>query len=751
MIKKYIPIALILFVFFLVLIIPIWFVSQEKFFYYWDYAGYQSVSRYLVENFTNAPLTVLRTIINSLNLEYNYLYTIPLIPFMLIFGTTRMSYIMAISVLYQLPFALVLGFIGTQLIPYQRKTVFWSTAALCLMTPITWVPTLRGYPDVGAALLVTISVSLYISNFQSPFLVTRNRIVDIRGWWQLVVIGCLLAVAVLLRRHYTYGAIAFFIAICFDSFLVQYRLETTSAEDHYKENQTETRNIGRKNLLIDSLLFQVFRVGLIGCSFFITLIILGRPFLADTLKTNYSALYSSYTLPTFQVLLSFLRNYGWITCILIGLGYLLGFATGLLRRRALLFLLLFSNITLVLWLVFAKQIGIHYTLHIAMFVTLGLSAFGWVLLYLYKGPVRAVLLTCFITFITINLVVGLIPVRINSQLSTLRFYLFSSLNAPLTRPDYKEVEHLVSFLRSSASNKSMIYVVDSSGLMNFDLLVKAEEELFENRKLIVGVSPQVDSRDFYPLELLMKAEYVILTSPIQFHLSNPQEQRVVEVVSKIFTERTGIARDFQRLHRQFNLAGGAILSIFHRSHPTSVENAVRTFADMRSFIGRRPGSQPDWMVLKSQSGATIASQPKGVVQMQIHQPPSEEENGLILLYAEELNKPVKIQGNSKSLVQSGQKCLNSLQAEMDVEVYKSSGEILHRKKMNIISPSSNSKVYEDLKTINPSIKHNESNLEEGESFLFQVDFHEPYYLVFIVNRDYQNSECILQIEWSLVN
>jgi len=46
---------------------------------------------------------------NSTNLEYNYFHTIPLIPFILALGNSRLSYVLSVSLVYQLPFALVVG------------------------------------------------------------------------------------------------------------------------------------------------------------------------------------------------------------------------------------------------------------------------------------------------------------------------------------------------------------------------------------------------------------------------------------------------------------------------------------------------------------------------------------------------------------------------------------------------------------------------------------------------------------------
>jgi len=752
-IKKYIPIGLFLFLIIITLVIPGWFISQEKYFYYWDYGGYQSVASYQVEKFSNSPLAVLRSTINSMSLEYNYLYTIPLIPFMLLLGNSRMSYVMSVSMLYQLPFALVLAVIGTQLNKYRGKSVFWSTAILCLLTPIGWIPALRGYPDVGAALLLATAVSLYIANSRSAFSITSNLLREIRRWWQPVVIGFLLAAAVLFRRHFTYEIIAFVVAVCLDGLLPIFYPDAVDGGEELanEENQNVSKNNAKRKGLIFLFINHGSRVGLIGVAFILFLFTFGRSFLINVIRTDYSTLFSSYTLPSMQVLWFFISSYGWITCILVGLGFSLGLFTGLFRFRALFFVLVYSSISLLLWLVLAKQAGIHYTLHFTPFIILGIASFGWVIFDKLKGASRIIILSGFTIFVTVNLIVGFLPLRLNPQLSLLRYYLFSSLNAPLIRADYQEVVHLVTYLRSLSSHEGMIYVVDSSGLMNFDLLRKAEEVMYNDRRLNIGVTPQIDSRDFYPLELLMKAEYVILTSPIQFHLSNPQEQKVVEVVYKIFTERSKVAQDFRRLQEQFNLAGGAILSIYQRLHPSSIKTAVQSFAYMRSFIGRRPGRQSDWMVLDSPLGTDIVSQMDGNMQMVIPQPSGEGENQVTLLYSEEITGHIKIQGDYKFIVQPEPYTLDNPQAEIGVKLYNSTGEIVQERSVKTIPPPITSKTSISSWNMNISLKQNESDQKDGEHFMFQFNLHEPYYLVFYVYRTYQINDSPMIIEWSFID
>jgi hypothetical protein len=95
----------------------------------------------------------------------------------------------------------------------------------------------------------------------------------------------------------------------------------------------------------------------------------------------------------------------------------------------------------------------------------------------------------------------------------------------------------------------------------------------------------------------MKANTVIVSSPAQYHLSNPEEQKVVTVVYQAFEQAWPIAQDFTRLPEQFNLSEHVTLNIYRRIRPTTLDTAIQTFDAMRNFTGRRPGGQPDWIIL----------------------------------------------------------------------------------------------------------------------------------------------------------
>jgi hypothetical protein len=183
---------------------------------------------------------------------------------------------------------------------------------------------------------------------------------------------------------------------------------------------------------------------------------------------------------------------------------------------------------------------------------------------------------------------------------------------PLVRTDYDEVARLINYLRQLAPNQEPIYVVGYQRLQLTSGLVKGAEFVLhgrDNRILNVLPAPEVDSRDTYPLETLLQAQYVVVPNPLPAYPGSPtkvpaigewlptKENDVVKVAFDAFTQNWGIAQDFKRLPIQFTLEKNAVVSIYQRTRPTSVETAVRTLYAMQQQIGEQPGGQLDWMIL----------------------------------------------------------------------------------------------------------------------------------------------------------
>ena len=564
--------------------------------------------------FRESPLWAIHSVKDSLAHDYNEIFTIPLVPFLLTFGDSRLVYVMSIALVYQLPFALVIGAIAAKLLSSNSHAVFWSAALLTLLTPTVWATSLRGRPDAGAALLIGLAIWVYVQD------------TSLRGWPQITLIGFLVPAAMLFRRHYAYEAVAFFLAIALQAVMA-----------FLGQLQQEPHQALRK------LFGSVVRICLVGVVSLIILVVIARPFLNNLLAVDYGALYRSFRHPFGTVVASYASSYGWICWFLAVLGFAAGIYTRAVVRPMAVFLVLFASISFVQWTVVVGSAAPHFNLHFTLFIVLGIAALGWLSWKRLGGRIRASVVGAIGICLILNFCIGLAPVDVMANLRLRP--LLSTNYPPLVRKDYDEIVRLVAYLRSVAAAKEPIYVVASSQLLNYDLLRNAEGTLYGRGHSVLNVlvTPDVDSRDFYPLSTLLRAQYVLVASPFEHHL-RPEEQDVGKVVFVAFTQDWEIAKDFVCLPEQFHLENGALVRTYRRTRPTSLETALRTFHAMRSFIGARPRGQPDWIILGGRFSSSIGRDQDGSYHIEIQ--PKHENNApaTSVLFLGTLPEKVKVTG-----------------------------------------------------------------------------------------------------------
>ena len=533
---------------FLSVAIAYFYVQAERFIYFWDYAIYQNKTYALAHTLRISPMQVLQDVKESLGKEYNLIPALAPAPFLWLLGQNRTAFILGLSLCYQLPLALLIGGIASLMSRVFPKGAFWTGTLVTLLLPTVWAPTLRGYPDAGAAALIALAVLLYLRDLRT------------RHWWYVVVIGICLAGAMLFRRHFAYAAVAFFLAAGAHGLLL---------------------SCGWGNLRQGfSLTVHVTRLVLMGGVTAAVLLTIGRDFLRLSLTRNYMQLYSAYMEAPFSSVMWLARSYGWL---LFGLA-LAGYALSMYRKTAdqevSLFVVLFGSCTFLLWGLVVRQTGWHYTLHIAAFIVLGLVMLLWSLITLLTGAWRIITLFAVATCMVANLCTGLTPwVRLDK---TVLHPLFVGDMRPLVRTDFPEVARLVAYLRAATKSREPIYVAASSVVINSQILVLAEQTFHSQAPtLYVLQTPEVDSRDPNPLPKLLQAEFVLTTTPFAYHLK-PEEQDIVRVVRDALEDGWEIAHDFERLPVRFALHDGTIVHVYRRLQPTSPQTARQTWARIQA-------------------------------------------------------------------------------------------------------------------------------------------------------------------------
>lgn len=569
--------AMLLYVFWL----TYWYVSSERTFYYWDRATYRDIALSLFSVASQSIPAALQSVYQSFRNDYNAIFAIPLAPFLRIFGVSRMAFEQALAFIYLVPYSLALGLVATAVLSAPRRAVFWTTAFLTLLIPVSWIPILRGYPDAGAAMLMALAVWLFIRQPRS-------------GWIQAAAIGVLLSLAILFRRHFAFDVIAFFSAMLFQRSWGWY---------------TASRAAGR----IDwrHALSAVLEIAVVGVAVLAVLFLLGRPFLERSLGTNYLALYDSFARPVPDVLAWFSGAFGVLTWSIGLLGYALGLYFRTVRSERIRFLLVYAVVAAALWLFWVRESGYHYTLHMSMLVIPGWAIAGWTIYLRAARRWRVPLLGGLLSSLIVTMVLTLAPVSLPTTGALAA--LLPRNYAPEVLASYQGVEQLIRYLRTETTPGAPVYVLNANTLLNNDLARIAEPTLFgdHNRKLYFLVVPTSDSRDQYPLVGLLQAKYLVLA---EGHRRNHQvldHNKVTTLVADLFTGGWGVARAFERLPARFPLGKRAEASIHARVRQNTLAEMLETLRFFQDNMPKRPGRQLAWLPLMPDPSISISNKPGG--------------------------------------------------------------------------------------------------------------------------------------------
>ena len=595
------------------------YAASERFFYFWDFAVYQDIATNVSDGFRDSWGEGLRRTGASLSNDYNAIFAMPIMPVARMFGTARPIFLGCLAFFYQVPFILAVAAVARQVFWGQPRRVFWIAALTAALMPALWAPMLRGYPDAGGAALFLVAVWLQLVSLREGGSLRKAA-----------GAGVYLAAATLFRRHYAYAVVAFFITV------VAYRTIVTALA--YRQLSPRA---GRE------LRYAAAEVVVMGAAALATLVAFGSTFLQYLMAANYYTLYASYLNPPLANLDYFVRIYGGGLCVLSGLGWIVTWRTHAARTAPALFCMLYGIVSGLLWVLVVRQVGPHLGLHITLLVMPGLVGLVLAGARLQYRPARLAFLTGASGFFVVNMLQSLAPWQPPQAWPT--GSLFSDRYPALSRSDDREVQRLVSYLRSLARPADPVYVEGSSVTMNYDILRHADRvsQPFGGPTLSMQTTPQVDSRDWYPIEELVKARFVVITSPLQFHMS-PIEQDVVRLSHDIFTRDWEFAGDFSATPERFHLQRRAEARVFVRTREADLARSLRLVRDMRRWMRSRPlGPPPVWVAMTP--GAFWSDGPKTSLRAVFA--PGRERQALLYSnpdwHGSRLTATVRILGNSR--------------------------------------------------------------------------------------------------------
>ncbi|MER8412471.1 MULTISPECIES: hypothetical protein [unclassified Mesorhizobium] len=188
------------------------YVGLEQPVYYWDFAAYFDTFSQQGTLLVQSPLEWLSHLRTSIATDdYSAAILVPLMPFHIIFGDSRFSYIAGTVAVYLVPTALLIGRISyLEAATGTSSCRSWLTVwiAAFLYTPF-WAATLRGLPDIAGCFALCAATYFL---WKSRFLTHEPVISGIR-------VGVCLWLAFVLRRWYAYPVIGVGISAAFFCFL----------------------------------------------------------------------------------------------------------------------------------------------------------------------------------------------------------------------------------------------------------------------------------------------------------------------------------------------------------------------------------------------------------------------------------------------------------------------------------------------------------------------------------------------------
>lgn len=531
------------------------YVRAERWIYFWDAALYQTIVADTGAAFARSWSDGVAGVGRSLSDDYNQLFALPLVPIAGAAAQSRAVYVTALALVYHLPMALVLGALAAAVLRDGSRRVAWGAVVLVLCLPTVWAPTLRGLPDASAAALYYIGLLAYARHSDGG---SRRH---------AVLAGAAVAGAALFRRHFAYAALVVYAAALIHAPL----LAGASTGRPWPQRARHA----------------ALTLALMALGSALVLGTIGVPFMQHTFAADYYTLYRSYLQPPAGEFRDFITFYGVLPWTLSAAGWIAAARRGLLRPGPASFVALTGSGAFALWVFYVRQWGPQYGFHVTPLLVAGLAALG---VTVQRGLARhrSLRTAAVVTAALLLAVNAWHSFGVTSPVRVPRIRrLLAARYPPATRPDYDEVLRLTRYLRTVAPADAPIFVVGSSETFNWDVLARADALVRDPAAppLAIGVAPQVDSRDWVPVEDLLEAQVAVVASPFQHHLE-PDEQDVVRVAGLVFSDGWELARDFARSPEQFHLRDGVTVQVYVRERPTPAAAALRFASEMdRALAG----------------------------------------------------------------------------------------------------------------------------------------------------------------------
>jgi hypothetical protein len=525
------------------------YISLEEPVYYWDFAAYFDTFNRQGALLADSPLQWLGQLRTSIATDdYSAAILVPLMPFHILFGGSRLSYVAGIVAVYLIPTALFIGRISyleaaTEISSSRSWFTVWIAALL--YTPF-WAATLRGLPDIAGCL--ALSAATYFL-WKSRFLTQEPVISGIR-------VGVCLWLAFVLRRWYAYPVIGLGISAAFFCLL-------QVAKDRDFPALLKAALGGACAILVVA-----------GAA-----LALQQPLVLKILGTSYGDIYSGYKTNFVSQIDQLGSRLSYVNWLLIAIGL---YISVIRRNRFSLFCAVASALTFFLF-TRMQDPDRHHSM--PMFLWL-FPAYAQAIVAIVSMPAlrsrwstAAIAVAAGLAFFGTFFPIG------RQVLSPISYVFAREATLPLHLDNLPEYRRLIDDLVGRMGPEDRFSVFASGSVMSDSLLYEMDKDLFSR----IEWTCQVDSRDQFRPGVL-RSRYVVATDPPVTHLQSGA-QLCVTIPDQYIVEGKGIGATYRRI-AAYQLSGDVKGYLYEQVRPVSKTEIDALYTEFRK---KYPGwTTPEW-------------------------------------------------------------------------------------------------------------------------------------------------------------
>lgn len=475
---KYACCVLIVFVF----VFALYWIRQNRFAYYWDWAGYWTISvnrmRFMEEG---SFKDIMKSLFLSINLdEYNvFLPSVLALPLRVI-GCSYIQFVMTCLVLFFLPSIFLFGLTAAKMLEQsdaEPGSAFLLSATAAAFFPASWYIALRGFIDLGCLLPMTAAMYLFVDYDLARVSVKKNA-----------ALSAVLILTWICRRYTVFFIIGYILAMLFKAGVFLWKHKNIPSLKRVLLNLGELAAI---SLAIGLLLF--------------------KQFIIRTATTNYRGMYSAYDTPLAEKLSGLAQSFGYISVAMVILVGIMCLVSRSQIINYLSFVLMGAATALSFWTV--QNMGVQHRMLLLsplfLICVLGLSQWK-------EKSVTA-------AFCALALCFNFLAAFSRDLPSSWNGTVFSERYAPLQRNDIRQLHRLKELLAGlTEESRKHVYIAASGHVLNNDILRKLDMPDTDDALPNMLPTSDVDLRDGFPTGFLT-ADYVVATDPIQTHLPSGQQ------------------------------------------------------------------------------------------------------------------------------------------------------------------------------------------------------------------------------------